>query len=424
MRRELLLKIEKWAIWIAVITVIILVRHLFPVMFLTFVLTYIGNTFVSAMTRRWGRRRLNVVIVLTIFLLLVTGVALLVVPKMFGEARQLALFYLSRDARAAQPVIGPVQPPPPAVTTTTKTKSAAASSGRKTTTEIAATSTTVEEAPQRVPTVLDREARKYVTAILLQVFGEETFRSFEGSAAYEGFMHRVEDAIHNFVPKVVAGVREFVNSSIEIFLQFLISIILSFLILWDLPSLKAGVQTLATGRTADAYAEIAPGVTAFGIMLGRAFEAQTGIAIINAILTSIGFLILGIPSIALLATIVFFCSYIPVVGVMLSTLPAALFAFKIGGPSLVAWLVVMVLVVHAIEAYLLNPIIYGRHMKMHPVAILVILLIGEHLFGIWGLILGVPIAAFVWNYTIQGKNTVLPPAPNVPQQPPATLPAA
>jgi predicted PurR-regulated permease PerM len=64
----------------------------------------------------------------------------------------------------------------------------------------------------------------------------------------------------------------------------------------------------------------------------------------------------------------------------------------------------MVLIVHAIEAYMLNPIIYGRHMKMHPVAILVILVVGEHLFGIWGLLLGVPVAAFVWTYVIQEKD--------------------
>ncbi len=48
--------------------------------------------------------------------------------------------------------------------------------------------------------------------------------------------------------------------------------------------------------------------------------------------------------------IVFFCSFIPVVGVMLSTLPAALFAFKAGGIGMVFGLVVMVLIVHAIEA--------------------------------------------------------------------------
>lgn len=357
------LKLQKWAIWLAFLATLVLLRHLFPVLFLTFVLTYIANTLVKAMTKRFPRRRLNVVAVFLLFLLMLAGVGLLIVPKMFSEARQLAVFSISRDATAP--------------------------AGQN-------------------ESAIDREARKYVDSVLIRLVGPETFRSFEQSESYEGLLQRVESGIRDFLPKVAAGVRAFVNASIAFSIQFLLSILLSFLILWDLPSLERGVAALANGRTSEVYTEIAPSITAFGVMLGRAFEAQTLIAVVNAVLTSIGFWILGIPSIALLATIVFFCSYVPVVGVMLSTLPAALFAFKTGGITLVLWLIVMVLVVHAVEAYMLNPIIYGRHMKMHPVAILMILVVGEHLFGIWGLLLGVPVAAFVWTYVVQGKDVRAP----------------
>lgn len=360
------LKLEKWLIWIAFIGILLLLRHLFPVIFLTFVLTYIANTLVNAMTRRWKWRRVNLGIVYILFLLLLTGVGVLVIPRMFAETRQLAVFYISKQpAHAGE-------------------------------------------------TVLEGQTRKYVDTILVGLVGPATFRSFERSDAYDVLVTRVESSIRGFIPNAVARIREFVNESIAILFQFLLSIILSFLILWDLPSLRRGVAALATGRTAEVYDEIAPSMRAFGVMLGRAFEAQTGIALVNALLTSIGFLILGIPSIALLATIVFFCSYIPVVGVMLSTVPAALFAFKAGGVTLVLWLIVMVLVVHAVEAYALNPIIYGRHMKMHPVAILMILLVGEHVFGLWGLILGVPIAAFVWTYVIGQKDVTVPPSASPP----------
>ena len=365
MKSEWVLTAQKWAIWIAFIGVLVLLRHLFPVIFFTFVLAYIANTIVNAMTRRWSRRRLNLAVVYVLFLLILTGVGLLVVPRMFAEARQLAVMYLAQGAKGEG-------------------------------------------------TVLDRQTEKYLDTILMQVFGPETFRSFEQSHAYDALLARAEEAIRDFVPGVVANVGGFVNQSIAVLFQFLLSIILSFLILWDLEGLRRGVQSVATGRTREVYEEIAPSMTSFGVMLGRAFEAQTGIAVVNAILTSIGFLILGIPSIALLATIVFFCSYIPVVGVMLSTVPAALFAFKVGGVALVAWLAVMVLIVHTIEAYMLNPIIYGRHMKLRPVAILVILIVGESVFGIWGLILGVPIAAFVWNYVIGGR-VVTEPKPSVPR---------
>ena len=86
----------------------------------------------------------------------------------------------------------------------------------------------------------------------------------------------------------------------------------------------------------------------------------------------------------------------------ISTVPAAFLALKIGGITHVLWLVLAVAVIHAIEAYMLNPLIYGRHLKLHPLAVLIILMIAEHLFGMWGLLLGVPIAAFVVKHVLEG----------------------
>jgi predicted PurR-regulated permease PerM len=42
----------------------------------------------------------------------------------------------------------------------------------------------------------------------------------------------------------------------------------------------------------------------------------------------------------------------------------------------------------------LSPRIVGRILHLHPVLVLAVLVVGEHLFGIWGLLLGVPIAVF------------------------------
>src|SRR5688572_3377443 len=178
------LKVQKWLIWIACLATLILLRHLFPVIFLTFVLTYIANTIVKAMSRRFPRRRVNVVVVFAVFLLLLAGVGLLIVPKMFSEARQLAVFSISRDAANVEPREG--------------------------------------------ETAIDRQTRRYVDSILIRLVGPATFRSFEQSETYEGLLQRVEDSIRAFLPKVTAGVRAFVNASIAIFFQFLLSIVLSF----------------------------------------------------------------------------------------------------------------------------------------------------------------------------------------------------
>ena len=110
--------------------------------------------------------------------------------------------------------------------------------------------------------------------------------------------------------------------------------------------------------------------------------------------TLIGLLLLNIPLVAMLSMIVFVCSFIPVLGVFLSTIPIVLVALNTGGPMLSLAAIAMVIVIHMFEAYLLNPMIYGRHLRLNPVLTLIILYVGYHIFGLWGMLLGVPVARY------------------------------
>jgi predicted PurR-regulated permease PerM len=240
--------------------------------------------------------------------------------------------------------------------------------------------------------------------VIVTIAGREAFQDFQRSDAYTAIVARIDRTLLNVSARVAGEVTAFANDAIFVALQFVLAILLSFLLIWDLPKTKEGLSRFAEGRTADIYREIVPGLKAFGTMLGRAFEAQSVVAVVNAILSTIVFLILGLPSIALLAMIVFFCSYIPILGMILSTLPAAFLALRAGGVTHVLWLIAGIAVIHVIEAYMLNPLIYGRHLRLHPLATLAILMVAEHLFGVWGLLLGVPFAAFVLKYIIKGES--------------------
>jgi predicted PurR-regulated permease PerM len=362
--RALALRIEKWAIWIALIAVVFLLRHLFPIFFLTFVLSYIGNTAVNALTRRFPHRKLNVGIVYLAFLAILTGLILLVVPRMLNEARNLARQYIASEVAR-------------------------------------------EEGGD---TFIRAEARKMIDGIIVGVAGAASFEDFRRSDAYATIVGRVDASLTGATRRIAVEVTRFANAGIVFALHFVLSIILSLVLIWDLPRTSERLRRFSEGRTAEIYREITPSLSAFAVMLGRAFEAQSVVAVVNALLSVVVFLLLGLPSIALLAVIVFVCSYIPVLGMILSTLPAALLALKLGGMPRVLWLVAGILIIHAIEAYMLNPLIYGRHLRLHPVVVLLILVIAEHLFGVWGLLLGVPIAAFVLKYVIEGKPIVSAPA--------------
>jgi predicted PurR-regulated permease PerM len=174
----------------------------------------------------------------------------------------------------------------------------------------------------------------------------------------------------------------------------LLALLFSYLILSDLNRIKAGISRLRNSRVGDFYEEAAQPIARFGILLGRAIEAQAAIAVVNTVLTLIGLWLLDIPLVAMLSVIVFVCSFVPVLGVFISTTPVVLVALNTGGPPLSLAAIGLVIVIHAIEAYLLNPIIYGRHLKLNPVLTLIILYVGYHGFGLWGMLLGVPVARY------------------------------
>lgn len=371
MNRELVIKLEKWAIWLSVLVVLYLLRSLFPALFLTFVLSYMGNTAVGAMTRRFPYRRVNLAIFYVVLIAVLSGVATMVVPRILLEASGLAKQIITSEAADQEEDVPSATP-----------------------------------GPKREPTrsMIGRELTGVLDEQLVKLVGRDTFDSFSKSDVYRSLVLQIELNIGQVGPAVARGVREFINGLFDVTFQFILSIILSFIVIWDLPRISRGIASLSESRAADTYAEIAPGMRAFGIVLGRAFEAQTIVALVNTLLSTISFLILGIPSIALLGTIVFFCSYIPVVGMILSTLPAAVLAFKVGGFGLVAWLVVAIAIIHAIEAYALNPLIYGRHLRLHPLLVLIVLMVAERVFGVWGLLLGVPVTAFVIKFVIEGAE--------------------
>ena len=63
--------------------------------------------------------------------------------------------------------------------------------------------------------------------------------------------------------------------------------------------------------------------------------------------------------------------------------------------------IVLICVIHALETYVLNPQIYGHHMHMNPVLVLIVLTIGGKLFGVWGLLLGIPVVNYVFRHAIR-----------------------
>ena len=185
---------------------------------------------------------------------------------------------------------------------------------------------------------------------------------------------------------------------------FLLGTLFSFLIMLDFPKLRARTISLRDSRLRDIYDVTARSVVRFAIVVGMGFRAQMMIAGVNTVLTALGMYLLGIQPVGLLSTVVFFCGLIPVLGTFISSAPIVLVAVNTVGPSHALWAIVMIIIVHTIETYILNPRIVAAMFKISPLVTLIILYVGHKLFGLWGMVLGVPVSVFIFRYVILGLD--------------------
>ncbi len=111
-----------------------------------------------------------------------------------------------------------------------------------------------------------------------------------------------------------------------------------------------------------------------------------------AVFTAILLTILGVPAVAPLAIIAGLCDVVPVLGIVLATVPAVLLAGVVS-PGAAVVVLVAYLAYHVFETYFLLPRIYGNKLKISSLAVLLALIIGGSLQGIIGAVLVLPLVA-------------------------------
>lgn len=229
------------------------------------------------------------------------------------------------------------------------------------------------------------------------------FRNSHLSGALKAIFGFKDDGLNKeSVATVIQTVRDFGTKLIAVSSQFLLSLLFSFLIVFDLPNLKKGARSFQKTRLRFIYDEMADSLVSFGLTLGRAFEAQFLVATANTILTAAGIWIINIrDEMAFLSLIVFLCGFVPIAGVFISSIPICLLALADGGISKLLLAIFLISFVHAIESYILNPRIFGSHMKLNPVMVMILMTVSGKLFGVWGLVLCLPITTYICQYAIQ-----------------------
>lgn len=171
-------------------------------------------------------------------------------------------------------------------------------------------------------------------------------------------------------------------------------IFLSFFYLLQQHKTAAFTKKFSTSKIGWIYKEFEYLGKKFTSSFGKVIEVQLLIAVFNTVLTIIGLWIMGFPYLFALTIMVFLLSLIPVAGVVLSFIPIGIIGIQIGGVTLVIWAIAMILVIHALETYFLNPRLYAHKTKIPMFYTFMVLIFSQHYLGIWGLLIGIPIFMF------------------------------
>lgn len=124
-------------------------------------------------------------------------------------------------------------------------------------------------------------------------------------------------------------------------------------------------------------------------------RTQLLVATIDATGIALGAFLLGVPLAIPIGVLVFLGAFIPFVGAVVTGALAVFLALVYNGPWIALWMLVVVLAVQQIEGHILQPLLMGSAVKVHPLAVVLVVAGGAMIAGIPGALFAVPLAAFV-----------------------------
>jgi predicted PurR-regulated permease PerM len=138
-------------------------------------------------------------------------------------------------------------------------------------------------------------------------------------------------------------------------------------------------------------------------------RGTTLVAAIHAVFIGVALWLLGVPLLVPLIILVFLASFIPLIGILVAGALAILVTLGTKGWLAAVILLAVFLLENQIEGHLLQPLVVGRAVRLHPLAIILVLAVGGIIAGIPGAIVAVPAAAVI-TYAVPFLRGAGPPA--------------
>jgi predicted PurR-regulated permease PerM len=168
--------------------------------------------------------------------------------------------------------------------------------------------------------------------------------------------------------------------------------ILGYVVLLSLPDIGRGSMAMVPQAR---RAQVAGFFVEIGRVVSGYVRARLIVSAVVGVLATIGLWAIGMPFWLILGLLVGVANLIPVLGSWIGGIPVILVALLTKPPSFLFAAVAVMAGAHLIDGWILSPIVFKGTLALHPVVTLLAVIVGAKVFGIWGVLLGVPIAGIV-----------------------------
>ena len=206
----------------------------------------------------------------------------------------------------------------------------------------------------------------------------------------------------------IGQVGEIALGVFEIVLLALLAPVLALYILMDSPNLQRSALELVPE---DYRAEVSNVANTIGKAVGGFVRGQLLVALIVGFLSSLGLLILDLPFWLIVGLIAGFLNIIPFVGPWVGGVLGVMTALVAGDVGKAFWVAVIFAIIQQLDNHLISPLILRYTVKLHPVLIILALLTGGSLGGLFGVLVAVPVTAtlkilisHVWRTRVLGES--------------------
>lgn len=196
--------------------------------------------------------------------------------------------------------------------------------------------------------------------------------------------------IGQFFQTTITGIATGISSLVGVLTSFVLAIVtvpfIVFYLLKDGEKLPNFVMNLFPPRMRDDLRAVFVGIDK---QISSYIQGQILVSMCIGFMVFIGFTIIGMPYALLLGVIAMVTSVVPYLGPVIAITPAAIIAL-VGPPFMLIKLAVVWTVVQLVEGKFISPQIMGKSLHVHPITIIFVLITSGALFGVPGVVLGIP----------------------------------